>query len=174
MWFATIFCPHNAAEIGRKWSTHLQVRRRESIFRAFTSNTNMKTIFALLAATFTLCGCQNSAPTSAPPPGAHLSDAQALAIARQAATEHKVDIRKYQPAVVTFMSEFGQWDIFWPNRASTECFDVRIDDKTGKIVSAKVVPIYQTVPSVSTSKLPPNLQRIEMTGAKRSVISIRC
>jgi len=104
-----------------------------------------------------LCGCQPSPPpTSTPPPGAHLSDAQALAIATQAATEHKVDLRKYQRAVVTFMSGFGQWDIFWPNRASTECFDVRIDDKTGKIVSAKEVPIYQTVPSVSTSKMPPN------------------
>lgn len=107
----------------------------------------MKTIFALVAATFILCGCQPSAPpTSAFPPGAHLSRAQALAIATQSAVEHKVNLRKYQRAVVSFMSDSGQWDIFWPNRASTECFDVRIDDKTGKIVSAKEVPIYQTVP----------------------------
>ncbi|MGA3181565.1 MAG: hypothetical protein ABSF38_14585 [Verrucomicrobiota bacterium] len=107
----------------------------------------MKTIFALLAATFMLCGCRNSAPpTSVPSPGAHLSRVRALAIAEQAAAEHKVNLRNYKQPVVTFMSDLGQWSIFWPNPASTECFDVLIDDQTGKIVSAKQVPIYQTLP----------------------------
>ena len=107
----------------------------------------MKAIFTLLAATFILCGCQPSAPpTSTPPPGAHLSRAEALAIARQAALEHKVNLRKYQRPVISFMSDFGQWSILWPNRASTEGFEVVIDDKTGKIVSAKGILIDQTVP----------------------------
>lgn len=127
----------------------------------------MKAIFAILAANFILCGCQHSAPpASTPPPGAHLSGAQALAIARQAALEHKVNLRKYQRPVVAFMSEFGQWTILWPNRASSEGFEVIIDDKTGKIVSAKGILIDQTIRSEDTSKMPANtaLQPVEQSG----------
>jgi hypothetical protein len=105
-----------------------------------------------------LCGCQTPAPpASAPPADARLSRAQALAIAKQAAAEHNVFLLFYQRPQADFYSTglyAGDWSVFWPNHAETKGFDVFIDDKTGKIVSAKVETIYKTAPP--SPPTPPN------------------
>jgi hypothetical protein len=100
-------------------------------------------VFLPLAALLMLCGCQSPTETPAPPSGARLSRAQALVIGRQTAMEHNVHFRSYQRPDASFFSPDGKWYILWANPDKFKGFEVVIDDKTGKIVSAKEVPIYQ-------------------------------
>jgi hypothetical protein len=124
---------------GLKWSVH----------ERYAASSTMKTLL-LLAVLCTLCGCQTSAPqprtpapqvgTSAPQPGAGLSQAQAVAIARQSATEQNVDLGNYQQQVhVDFIPWlFGDvgWRVLWANSDSSKIFQVVVDCKTGKVVSS--------------------------------------
>jgi hypothetical protein len=89
-----------------------------------------------------LCGCQ--APTL--PSGCHLYNYQATAIARRVAAKHHIDFRKYQQPQTDFDSRFGRWLVLWPNMDSTNGFQVIIDDKTQKTVSAGDVFIFQVSP----------------------------
>ena len=130
--------------------------------------------FAIL---FVLCGCQTSAPpVSAPPPGAHLSSAQAVAIARQAAVERKVDLRKYKPPMITFMP--GEWGVVWPKRvsqASNECYEVVVDEKSGRIVDSRE-QWPERMPLVSTSTLSPDATKaiaIATQGAAEHKVDLR-
>jgi len=110
-------------------------------------------ILLLVVAIFTLCGCQ----TSAPPLGARLSRAQALDVARQAAAEQMINLRDYQrtPLMNFGLWAEGKWEILWPNSTLTEGFQVIIEDKTGKIVSAKKVPVGHSTPPMSSRRMMP-------------------
>jgi len=76
--------------------------------------------------------CRSSVP--------HLSQDQAIAIARQVATEHHKRLEDYKPPKVDFFAASDQWIIIFslktpptPGKPETlYTLGVRIDDKTGR------------------------------------------
>jgi hypothetical protein len=101
-------------------------------------------ILLLLIVLCVLCGCQTTSSQTS----THLSDSQAIAIAKQVAAEQHVDLRKY-PKVQTDLEWWHgnlERDVLWVNADSTKGFDVLMDRKTGQIVSAQEIPIYPSPP----------------------------
>jgi len=118
-------------------------------------------IFALLAMTFMLCGCQTFAPF-----GAHLSRAQAISIAKQVAAEHNQRLQDYLRPEVRFDSQTGKWEVFFQRKNNSSGFEVEIDDETGH---ARYVP-GADIRVIEDSGLPPN-NTLQPTATARSVLT---
>jgi len=92
-------------------------------------------IFSLLAVIFILCGCQKSSI----PRNTHLSRAQAISIAKQAAIEHHERLEDYRLHWVGFNVERGRWIISFALKTpytmgdprTYHFFAIEIEDKTG-------------------------------------------